>query len=921
MSLRLRFAVYALAVVGAVVLGLYLGASRVLLQSFTRLENEQMLANLGRAEAAWQRDAVHLTDTARGYAARDDTYSFIADRNPGYLDKLGSDTVKNLNVNFLVLTDASGALVAARAFNLEWSVPVPLPESVKTYLGGNGVQRRTSGLVVLPDAVLLVASAPIVTSEFRGPVRGAVVIGKFIDARVARTFGNQVQLGVKFYRLDDDTLAPDVLAAKGELLAQGGSLSRPLSETQVAGYTLLNDLTGKPALLLQIEAPRPIYAQALRSRRILTALTLLVGILAGLALLFLLQRGMLRRFTRLSTAVKEIAESGDTTRRVVLPGRDELAGVGHDINLMLASLAEAQGNLRESEARYARVEQGASDGLWDWNLETDLVYYSPRYAAMLGYSEAARYESPALFLNAVHPDDQERVKQLIDEHVTGVTPKLEGEFRVATQPAPLASTSELSSDPAPSAPEYRWVLGRGVAVYEGGVAVSLAGSLTDLSQRGVFDPLTGLPNRLFLRRHLAQLLNPCPNSKVPPTALLFLDLNRFKMINDSLGHYVGDLLLSEVGRRLQRAVRRGDLVARLGGDEFVVLLQNVTRTGVENALRRVSAALAEPYVLNTHPTQTSASIGVVWPIAEYPAGGVEDLLRDADVAMYEAKKAHQPYLYFDKKMREQLVARQQLEADLRQALSRREFFLVYQPIVSLAEGGVPAFEALVRWQHPTRGLVSPAEFIPLAEETGLIVELGRWILESVCERLQSRPEQLAGQVTVAVNLSPRQLGDPELAAWLAALLARTGVAAARLKLEITEGAVMEHPERMIGLLRQLRDLGFKLAMDDFGTGYSSLSYVHDLPIHTLKIDRSFVSRLTCDRKSLEIVRTIMALAERLGLEVVAEGVETEAQVTLLQELGCTLMQGYYYSKPLPWEDLGALPHAHYGKVTPSALVN
>ena len=912
MSLRVRFALYALMMIGVVVSGLYLGASRVLLQSFTRLENEQMLANLGRANHAWGREAQHLAVTARDYAAWDDTYTFVADHNQQYVkSNLNDDAVKNLNVNFLAVTNKAGTVVAAKASNLEWSVPVPLPENVRNYLEQQHVPRRAAGLVTLPDAVLLVASAPVVTSAYRGPVRGSVVLGKFVDARVERTFGNMMQLSVKFYRLDDDTLPPNVLAVRNDLLAQGGALSRPLDERRIAGYTLLPDLTGQPALLLQLDAPRPIYAQARRSRLVLIELTLVTGFASTLLLLLLLQGGVLRRFSRLSAAVKEIAESGDPTRRVALTGRDELARVGCDIDRMLASLETSQQHLRDSEARYARAERGVNDGLWDWDLETNTVYYSARYAAMLGYPEKARRDSPTFFLDAVHPDDRARVNRLFDDHFTGVTPTLEGEFRVAT---PLG---------------YRWMLGRGVAVYEGGVAVSATGSLTDISQRGIFDPLTGLPNRLLLTSRLSDLLvhsvrtaetEPCEKLG---TAVLFLDLNRFKVLNDSLGHCVGDLLLTEVARRLQRVVRQGDMVARLGGDEFVVVLEDLTKEGVLKLLGRVSAALREPYTLAGHRIETSASIGVLWPALSYAAAplGVEDLLRDADIAMYEAKKAQRPWLYFDPEMRERLVARQQLEADLRGALERREFFLVYQPIVSLVRTDVSSFEVLLRWRHPSRGLVSPAEFVPLAEETGLIVELGRWVLAEACERLRGSPEERP--LSLAVNLSPRQLGDPELVDWLTALLARTGVSPARLRLEVTESAVMAEPERMIGVLTQLRELGVKLAMDDFGTGYSSLSYAHDLPVDSLKIDRSFVGRMTHDHKSLEIVRTIMALAERLGLEVVAEGVETEAQEKLLRSLGCTLMQGYYYAKPLSWEDLGklTLTRTRYGGPMPNSLVN
>ncbi len=927
MSFRIQFALCTLAAIGIVVLGLYLGASRVLLQGFTRLESEQMLGNLGRAEGAWERETVHLANTARDYAAWDDTYAFMDDRNPGYLkSNLSDDMSKTLNVNFFAITDTTGKIVTSRAFNLSWSVPIPLPESIKAYLEQTA-SHRASGIVVLPDEVLLIASSPIVTSDYRGPVRGSVVIGKFIDERVARGFGNLVQLETGFYRLDDETLPQNVLEARDELLAGSGSLSRPLSETTVAGYTLLPDLTGRPALLLEVEAPRVIYAQAQRSRRVLTALTFSTGLAAGLLLLLLLQ-GLLRRFAQLSAAVGEIAKSGDASRRVALSGRDELARVGQGIDSMLASLSAAQAGVRESEARYARAVSGVNDGLWDWDCETNRVYYSPRFAAMLGYPETAFEESSALFFDAVHPDDLSRVQHQLGEHLAGRTPQFESEFRMSTGAA-------TSPEQSPSPADYRWMLSRGVAVYNAaGVAVSVTGSLTDISQRGIFDPLTGLPNRLLLVRRLTHILarsadaadppGETPAGETPDTAVLFLDLNRFKVINDSLGHYVGDLLLAEVARRLQRTVRHGDVVARLGGDEFVLLLEHITEASMTALLERISTVLAEPYRLDGNLVQMSASIGVVRPApahavkqpAEQPSA--EDLLRDADIAMFEAKKTQQPFSYFDKAMRERAVARQKLEGDLRQALTKREFFLVYQPIVSLAGDGATSYEALLRWRQPERGLVSPADFIPLAEETGLILGIGRWVLEEVCERLRSSPDE---QLRIAVNLSPRQLGDPDLARWLEALLARTGVRPEQLKLEVTEGAVMEHPDRMIGLLTQLRSLGLKLAMDDFGTGYSSLSYVHDLPIDTLKIDRSFVSRITFDDKSLEIVRTIMALAQRLGLEVVAEGVETETQVTLLAGLGCTLMQGFYYAKPLPWEESVGLQRTTYQQANFSPLVN
>ena len=894
MSLRLRIAIYAFVMVGVVVGSLYLGASRVLLGSFTQLEDKQMLKNLDRAERAWDGELARMASLAADYAAWDDTYRYVADHNAAYASSnLNSDIVTNLGVNLLAYVDRAGTLVSAETVNLETGTAARLPDEVRAYLAQpgpllrhTGVRHRPTGLVVLPGAVLLAASAPIVTSDYRGPVRGSVVMAKFLSGQTAQSFSALTRMRVRFYRLDDDTLPDAALAARDALLVRGGRLSRTLDETKMAGYTLLPDLTGKPALLLQIQAPRTIYAQARRSRRTLTTLMLAVGGATSAALLLFLQRGVLARFGQLSAALGQLAASGDATRRLRVTGRDEVARVGRDVDRMLASLEAAQRGLRESEARYARAASGVNDGLWDWSLQTGEVYYSGRFAAMLGHPEVPRVGDADFFFGAVHPDDLGRVRAQLGEHLAGRTPGLESEFRALTPAG------------------FRWMLLRGLAVFEGGAAVSVTGSLTDISGRGLFDPLTGLPNRLLLMNRLGHVQAARAQTG---GAALFLDLNRFKVINDSLGHHVGDLLLTEVARRLQALARQGDTVARLGGDEFVVLLAAVAYDDVTRFSERVSRTLACSYEMEGHRVEISASIGVVWPLPTEQ--GAEDVLRDADVAMYEAKKSGAPFLFFEPAMLERAVTRQRLEEDLRGALGRRELFLVYQPVVSSKAGTVTTLEALVRWRHPQRGLVSPEAFVPLAEETGLIVPLGRWVLEEVCRQLQEADERLG----VAVNLSPRQLADPGLVAFVTSLLAETGVAPARLTLEVTESAVMAQPDRATGVLAELRGLGVRLALDDFGTGYASLNHLHDLPVSVIKIDRAFVTRLTSGDKSLEIVRTIMTLAERLGLLVVAEGVETEAQRALLEGLGCGLMQGFLYSGPLPWDDA-----VRFGQSTASA---
>ncbi len=451
---------------------------------------------------------------------------------------------------------------------------------------------------------------------------------------------------------------------------------------------------------------------------------------------------------------------------------------------------------------------------------------------------------------------------------------------------------------------YGWVLVRGLAVRdEEGWAVRVAGSVTDLAQRGLFDALTGLPNRTLFVERLGCALEKSERQPEESSAVLFLDLNRFKIINDSLGHQVGDLLLVEVARRLQLCVRSVDTVARFGGDEFVILLEGLeTSEGLRRILDRLERYIATTYELGGHQVVNSASIGVVADFGLYDS--VEAVLRDVDIAMYHAKGMKRPYVFFDQAMHEKAKVRQEIEVELREALERDEFFLAYQPIVSLLSGEVHGVKALVRWRHPRRGLVSPGEFIPVAEETGLIVPLGEWVLREACHQMslwqQNRVVNAA--MTVSVNVSSKQLLQAGLAERVKAILQQTGLEPQRLKIEVTESAVIDDPDLAATVLTQLREHGIGISVDDFGTGYSSLRYIHNLPVNTLKVDQSFVQKMRRDPKSHEIVRTVVGLALNLHADIVAEGVETVEQLGLLRQLGCQYGQGYLFSRPVALEE-------------------
>jgi diguanylate cyclase (GGDEF)-like protein/PAS domain S-box-containing protein len=561
----------------------------------------------------------------------------------------------------------------------------------------------------------------------------------------------------------------------------------------------------------------------------------------------------------------------------------------------------AQEALKESEERYALASRGSNDGLWDWNLLTNVVHFSPRWKAMLGFKELEIGDRPEEWFDRIHDADRERVKQEIAAHQKEFTPHFESEHRM------------LHKDGS-----FRWMLSRGLAIQDAaGKTLRMAGSQTDITEGKVSDPLTGLPNRLLFIDRLGRIIKHAKRRKDHLFAVLFLDLDGFKMINDSVGHLIGDQLLLGVASRLEKCLRATDTVARLGesftvarlgGDEFTVLLDDLKDpSDAKRAAERLMKALTAPFILGGKEVFTSVSIGIALSNPAYEQA--DEILRDADTAMYRAKSLGKArYEVFDADMRASVMARLQLETDLRRALEREEFRNFYQPIVSLASGKIAGFEALLRWQHPTRGLLGPEEFIAVAEETGLIRELGWWNLREACRQISEWKAQPDAdpELTISVNLSVKQFLQPNLVSDIKNLLRELAFPPESLKLEITESTVMGDPIAAVEMLLQIKALGIRLAIDDFGTGYSSLSYLHRFPLDTLKIDRSFISGMCEGGEGMEIARTIMPLASNLRLDVVAEGVETIEQVAFLKKLRCKFAQGFYFSRPLAAEAAGAL---------------
>lgn len=577
--------------------------------------------------------------------------------------------------------------------------------------------------------------------------------------------------------------------------------------------------------------------------------------------------------------------------------------------------------LSEARNRYALAARGANDGLWDWNLDSGVITFSPRWQSMLGLAEDEAGSEPEEWFGRVHPDDRDRVLMELDAHLTGGAAHFQSEHRIRHTDG-----------------SWRFVLSRGLAVRDtAGRAIRMAGSQSDITERkeaetqllhdAFHDGLTGLPNRALFMDRLAGAISRLGRHDHAVAAVLLIDVDRFSVFNDSLGHQAGDELLAAIALRIAGCLGPGDTLARVGGDDFAVLFEDLA--GEHEATRKaahIQEELAQPLAIAGQEVFITASIGVAF--ASSPHARREDLLRDADTASHRraAAQAGGRVQVFNPGMHASAVERLRIESDLRRALEREEFEIHYQPIVALDSSRLVGFEALLRWRHGGRGLIPLEEFIGVAEETGLMLPLGRWVLKHACQQLAVWSEGVPGaeRLTLAVNLSSRQLVDPALLDDVRSILTSTHLAPGQLSLEITESAIIENQDSAATVLRQLRGLSVGIHVDDFGTGYSSLSYLHRFPVDVLKIDRSFTSKLSRAHGDHEIVRTIITLAGSLRLRVIAEGVETSEQATILRELACDYGQGYWFSHPLPAlaarELINQPPHWATQTATPANLI-
>ncbi|HEX5539559.1 MAG TPA: EAL domain-containing protein, partial [Methylophilaceae bacterium] len=564
---------------------------------------------------------------------------------------------------------------------------------------------------------------------------------------------------------------------------------------------------------------------------------------------------------------------------------------GHiGLSVDITASVQAQHELTISNERLKLAIEGAGDGVWDWDIASGNIVRSERFLAILGYDNSDAIGTYQAWCEQVHPEDLQRVMSALDACLQNALPSYICEYRVRC----------CNGD-------WKWLLSRAIVVERdtAGKPLRMAGTISDISEKrrvdetiwhhANFDALTGLPNRRLFRDRLNQEIRKSERTNLP-IALFFIDLDQFKEVNDLLGHDIGDLLLADAAQRISACVRQSDTVARLGGDEFTAIVPALEDTAhVEKLAQTIIARLAEPFQIGDEITYLSASLGITL----YPtdADTAEKLITNADQAMYAAKNAgRNQFSYFTRSMQERAHARMRLIADLRNALAYGQLEVHYQPIVDLQSGRIIKAEALLRWQHPQLGAVDPLVFIPLAEESGLIHEIGFWTFEQAALCSKKWSAELGHPFQISVNKSPVQLLSQVRKVNWAEHLEVMGLSGSHIAIEITEGVLLNASSSVINKLMRYRQAGIQMSIDDFGTGYSSMAYLKKFAIDYLKIDQSFIQDMTDNPGDLTIVRSVIVMAHELGIQVIAEGIETEEQKQILIESNCDFAQGFLFSE-------------------------
>jgi len=833
------------------------GAARFyLLESYVSLEQESTDRTAAGLKRAWQEEVAQFEASVENYALWDDMYQFVRRPNiPFVQSNLSVTSMSNQRIDTVLVADEKGDAVFWRRFGDSANRGFPdaqlliadLPPDTLVVPADAVAKPVITGILRRPGGAMLVSIAPILPTNGDSPVRGTLLFGRALDDVVLARLSAASGVRVHGLAVDAEGL-PDVVratAARTKIKPETLTVIEGVGRT--ATHLVIPDITGRPALVLRVTEPRLIYLRGLDTINYL--------IYGGLAMCLLF---------------------------------------GGIAQVMWLRLTKHWAQRNESEARYRAVVAQASEGILLVDpVTTRILEANKAFLENSGYVEESAAE---LHLSDVFPPGPLNTPTL----KKGLVPGAEAvELKLRNRGGETHDAEVTTSIIAYQGRDVFCLVTRDVTARKAADA-RLRASEKRLDHLAHHDPLTGLPNRLYLQSYLKRAMTEA-EANGTPLALLFLDVDRFKFINDSRGHETGDALLKEVAQRLKGAVGEGRLVVRMGGDEFVVVMPNATDNHhITQLSNRILETLRQPFWFGNLQFLVTGSVG----ISVYPrdATDLSMLVRSADTAMYHAKeKGRNNYQLYHANLNARVTDRVQLEAKLRKAVEEERFELHYQPQFDLRAGSIIGVEALLRWRDDSDELQSCDNFMKIAEETGLIIPIGEWVIREACSMRRAWQEKLAGDFRMAVNLSPSQLRRPEFLSRLQAILAETRLAPQLLEVELTESAFMQHAGDEAQPLHLLRQLGIGVSVDDFGIGYSSLSYLKHFPITKLKIDRSFVRNLATDANDAAIVRAILALAQSMKIPVCAEGVETTEQIAFLAENHCEFAQGFYFARPMDAE--------------------
>lgn len=835
--------IYSLLAIGLLLALFALVSCWIFLDSFSNLETRLMQTEVERARESIQIELDHLDTLNMDYSGWDDAYSFVQDGNHLFVKTNLADAVfLKQRLNLIVYATSTGKIVFSKYFDYRHNRELPLPDGLLLHLKPDSpllkkitADSAIKGIITIPTGILMITSRPVLTSEYKGPAHGALIMARYLDALELKTIAERTKRSLYVLPLSSQNLSANAKKGVQKIFNSHKDTSFVTQSETISGYCIFSDIYGKDAFMLRIDSARSIFQQGEKT---------------------------IWFFLSIFAAVIAIS----------------IGGIYITIQRLTATLRMQ----RESEERYHALVDQAAEGIILTTIDGYFIL-----------------DANAAFASLTGLTLQEMRGCSLFDYFDGQKDELREEFtRVMTQSRELKlhhrSGNQLFAEVSGSSIRYQNQMVLSFIIHN---VTERKNFEEQLMFQANHDPLTGLPNRNLLGDRLTQAIA-VSERRNNSLVLLLMDLDHFKVINDTLGHSYGDQLLKTVSRRLQDLIRASDTIARIGGDEFVaVIMANDHCDGVITIARRILEEISKPYTLQGQEINITASIG----ISQYPDDGndSEILFKKADMALYHVKEHGRNGIQFYADEMNHIISRRlKIESHLRHALYNNELSLHYQPQVHLASGNIVGMEALLRWTSSELGSVSPVDFIPVAESTGLIVPIGEWALKTACRQHKIWADQGLLPLRMAVNLSPRQFGQSDLVEMVQRILGETGIDATLLDLEVTESLMMNNVEDSIGKMAALKMLGVSLSIDDFGTGYSSLHCLQQFPLDILKVDRSFVQEIGNDSKGI-IIRAIVAMAHSLGLSIIAEGVETVEQLNFLRNHRCEEVQGFYFSRPLP----------------------